>query len=340
MDTVVPSDTSSYDVKTGFWTNWAHGQIHGATLTLSRRNGGILIAFVAIYVAAAGRSFWRIVCLLLHRHLSSSNPQDGLYHQRQAILRNSETASFAVLQLIFTLHAWRRLSSQVIRRLLPIILLASGLSIGFSLAGLFSSHVTTEIANEVLLIGNNCHIIEGPSNLTSPEEINATGIFLAHYSQRIQANLNYAQQCYTSVQSDESCYQYVRSKINLKVNMDASCPFEGLCKSPTSNVIVDSGLLNSNLDLGINLPRKYQFELRFVNHCAPLKTTGYRRLYNSSANYLVPQMRYYYGRFRDNDFTYQAPIFGPLKAYKQPANFKIFGKERAEYTLGLVCPVP
>jgi hypothetical protein len=47
--------TANYQVKLGFWTNWSNGKILGATMTMSRQNGGFLIAFLAIFVGMAGK---------------------------------------------------------------------------------------------------------------------------------------------------------------------------------------------------------------------------------------------------------------------------------------------
>lgn len=49
------SSTTNYEVHLGFWTNWSHGQIQGATVTLTRRNGGFLIAFLAIFIGMVGK---------------------------------------------------------------------------------------------------------------------------------------------------------------------------------------------------------------------------------------------------------------------------------------------
>lgn len=41
-------------VHTGVWINWSKGSIPGATLTLTTRNGGIMIAVLALFVQLAG----------------------------------------------------------------------------------------------------------------------------------------------------------------------------------------------------------------------------------------------------------------------------------------------
>jgi hypothetical protein len=334
MDTVTRSGAEYFDVHTGFWINWAHGKVKGSTVTLSRANGGILVAFIAIFVATAGKSFWRILCLFFHCKFTKATPQDAIYHQRQAVLRNSETATFAFWQLIFMLTTWRRRNVQhLTRRVLPMAILAITVAAGFSVASIFSSQITTNTANEVLLTGKNCRIIEVPSELEGAERLDAVMLFNTELSQRIQANLQYSQQCYTGAENDEDCLQYVKSRLPLKVTSDAPCPFsEEICKTK-SNIIVDTGFLNSNTDLGINLPKKDQFEVRVLNHCAPLVSQGYSEIYNDTDRYPTAQMRYYYGQFFNNNFTYQSPIYGlseGLEANDDP----MFGHERSEFTIG------
>jgi hypothetical protein len=88
--------------------NWSHGRLRGATLTLRTRDAGFLSAFLALFVAVAGTSFWRIGSFLLHHALSSRAPRDAVYHQRQAILRNAATAMSGVWSLVLLNWAWRR----------------------------------------------------------------------------------------------------------------------------------------------------------------------------------------------------------------------------------------
>jgi hypothetical protein len=47
--------TNNYDVKLGFWTNWSHGKVQGATVTMTRQHGGFLIAFLAIFIGMVGK---------------------------------------------------------------------------------------------------------------------------------------------------------------------------------------------------------------------------------------------------------------------------------------------
>ncbi|KAM7183172.1 hypothetical protein V8F33_013748, partial [Rhypophila sp. PSN 637] len=93
----------------GVWTNWSRGPVMGLTLTMTRSNADLLIAFVAFYIAFVGRRFWRIFCFACHSIVSSRTGQarEGTYHQHQVILRNAETATSGVVALVQVLWAWR-----------------------------------------------------------------------------------------------------------------------------------------------------------------------------------------------------------------------------------------
>jgi hypothetical protein len=58
------------------------------------------------------------------------------------------------------------------------------------------------------------------------------------------------------------------------VDLQAKCPFAGnACLTPA--VRFDSGLLNSNDDLGMNSPSKFSLSLRRITTCAPIDAEKY-----------------------------------------------------------------
>lgn len=127
---------TNYDVYTGFWVNTRHGQMHGSTLTLDRQDGALFIAFLALYVGLAGQGTWRIVRFLLHRAYSSTKTPDGIYNQRQAILRNSESGYSAALEMIQLCFVWRKREAwKIWIRMLPLMGLSLLLSLAFAVAG-------------------------------------------------------------------------------------------------------------------------------------------------------------------------------------------------------------
>lgn len=89
--------TLQYKVYLGVWTDWSRSRVLGATLTLTRQQANLLIAFTASFVVFVGSRFWRIVCLALHQAYSTSDLSDALHHQRQVVLRNSGSSDSGVV---------------------------------------------------------------------------------------------------------------------------------------------------------------------------------------------------------------------------------------------------
>lgn len=140
--------SSDYDVYTGLWIARARGVVQGATITLGRQSGAILIAFLALYVGLAGSGCWNIVRFLLHRIFSTSSDVDGVYHQRQTILRNAGTAHSAVWELFQVSIAWRgKGARRHIKRLLPVMGLSAVLSLAFAAAGMISALLRTQFGH-------------------------------------------------------------------------------------------------------------------------------------------------------------------------------------------------
>jgi hypothetical protein len=125
------------DIYLGFWINRSFDAVQGATLTLNRKQGGLLIAFLAMFVATSGRSLWKISRCVLHFGYSSEGATDGVHLQRQAILRNTAMPLDAAVELTLVLNAWRRRGAGLIRKLLLPTTLALVLAVSFLLAGAY-----------------------------------------------------------------------------------------------------------------------------------------------------------------------------------------------------------
>lgn len=125
------------DVYTGVWINHSLGKIHGATLTLTSDNGGLLIAFLAIFVGAAAGSFWKIARYVLHMSFSSEKKLDAVHHQRQAILRNTQLPSDAALDLLMARFAWRGRAKKLDRKLTFVAFFAFIVYAAFTVAGMW-----------------------------------------------------------------------------------------------------------------------------------------------------------------------------------------------------------
>ncbi|KAI1126267.1 hypothetical protein F5Y10DRAFT_245249 [Nemania abortiva] len=116
----------------------------------------------------------------------------------------------------------------------------------------------------------------------------------------------YVSQCYQgSPSSSLGCGPFVKPYLEAKaVDRDAPCPFSTMCKTDDSNMLIDTGFLNSHYDFGINAPEKERFLFRMALSCAPLKTEGYSERYNVSQDRSYTQ--YYYGPGGNNNYTFAA----------------------------------
>lgn len=299
--------TSGYDanVYIGVWTNWSRGRVMGSTLTLTKSNGNLLIAFTAFFVGFMSSRAWRIVSFCLHRLYSTTEPRDALHHQRQAVLRNSETAGWSFWTLGQIAWAWRRSGpgrhSGCLVMVLP-TLLSSVLCIAvFAASSGFSSQISTGIGDEVLIDGSHCGIVQPANN---PED----DLVYELQSRRRSEAYNYAQQCYRGPQSTGTentaagifdCNSFVVSSLPGSVDSDALCPFghgHGICRDMSSNLFLDTGYIDSHEYLGLNAPSDQRILLRETYHCAPLKTDGFSRSFSANGANLTA---YNYGPMID-----------------------------------------
>jgi hypothetical protein len=140
--TLLPSGALDDDIYTGFWVNRTIGLLRGVTLTLDRRSGGLFIAFLALFVGATGRGVWKITRFLLHFVLSAEFNQDGVYHQRQAILRNALLAQDAAQELLEMTFVWRTRTEAACCKIMPTALLAALVSVASVTAGTNSNAST------------------------------------------------------------------------------------------------------------------------------------------------------------------------------------------------------
>ncbi|KAI0435510.1 hypothetical protein F4803DRAFT_557926 [Xylaria telfairii] len=261
----------------GLWTNWSRGPVFGETLTTTKAYGNLLISFTAFFVALVTTRLWKIVCLLLHRYYSTADPQGTVHHQRQIVLRNSASPEAGLFDMVRMFWAWRGLGMQRIVSLLPLLLFAVVYFVATAAAGGFSSIISTAVGDEVLIRSKPCGIIVSDSTL------NQSQIRSRSAAEKLYNSANYAQQCYNTENSGDNksiamaCNKYVvRSLPTSIANFSAECPFQQeICRSTKSTVRLDTGYMDSNDELGLNMPQYERLAYRYVLQCAPLETKGY-----------------------------------------------------------------
>ncbi|KAK8075357.1 hypothetical protein PG997_010020 [Apiospora hydei] len=260
-------------VHLGIWTNWSRGSaVKGATLTTTREQGNLLIAFTALFVPFVASRFWRIFAIIFHQCYSTSDMRDAIHHQRQVALRNSSSPESGLMTLIRLMWAWRRTARRSWIRVLPVTMF-SVFSIGaFTVAGGFSSQIST--SDEVLLRGDDC---EAPTAITNGN-LTLSSAETSYWASLENTVNNYAQQCYSNQSSGLlECSKFVvRTVPTAVMDYNAPCPFRsGICRRNSSNLLLDTGHLNSNDIFGLNARRDETFTMRYVLKCAPLVTESY-----------------------------------------------------------------
>lgn len=234
---------ASDNIYKGFWTNWSEGHVNGVTLTVSRRDGAYLIAFLALFVHVVGASFWRLASFVIFHAKAVPHLEDNVGLQQQTILRNSASA-------ISGLRGFMKifLRSRKPRKNLP-MMVWSGLNFAlFLVAGIMSSKVTST-TSDVLLTPSHCGRWWTPVHLHAA---NATALFEAGVAQSALSNLQAASckkasTCYGNNSISNSCLNPGRRNLSWKTSVSSNCPFSDLCADKTLSV--DSGFLDSDLDL-------------------------------------------------------------------------------------------
>ncbi|KAI3339489.1 hypothetical protein F4824DRAFT_487870 [Ustulina deusta] len=272
------SRVDHYPVYLGVWTNWSRGHNLGVTLTLRRQEANLLIAFTAFFIAFISTRFWRILCFAFHRQYATTTTQKAVYHQRQAILRNSATPEGGIQQLLRLVWANRHRSDRFAPLL--IITVAAVCISAFAVAGGLSSQISTAVGTEVLIDSFNCGYID-PKKVQDPDgQVSFPQQLFAlvpNRAETIDNAANYAQQCYSNDTAGTlDCGRFVTKKLESFIDNKATCPFQDkMCRSNSTNIRIDSGYINSHEHLGHNYPAKDRILARNVFHCAPITTTGF-----------------------------------------------------------------
>lgn len=266
------------DFYSGVWTNWGKGRVLGLTLTVSDRDGGILISFLTMFVRLIGNHCWGILSFALHQWRSSTKPQDGLFHQQQVTLRNAKSQSQALWKMAMLTGFWKANTPRPLRRSIPMISLIMFHLVAFTIAGLFTSRFISS-SNETLVPKGVCG--SWSENYHSYEDLNA---YQEYRKGTMQRSAGYTTNCYGSPPGNRFCTGYAKQQISAKVDFNFSCPFTDpdTCIDPTYNIQIDTGLIDSDRDLGINAPPENRIQYRKVTTCAPVNSLKWLSGVNSS----------------------------------------------------------
>lgn len=233
----------------------------------------------------------------------STIPQDGLYHQRQAILRNATDGASGSIKLLQSLWTWRLKANHPLSRVAPVVLFSISITAALTAASLLSSKISSVMGNEVLISSPRCGLPVYTPGLSPVKPTTAQGLNILNpwFAEKITSYANYAQKCYLSPSTQDACTPFVQKKVSSSVDHNASCPFEeSICRHKNGNIYLDSGYLNSQTDLGINGPVDFQFSLRIITQCAPVFTSNHEEIVQYSKD--KPYVRYFLGPRTALDF--------------------------------------
>lgn len=267
------STLAGAEIFTGTWVDWSRGAVLGSTITLSSRWASVLTAFLALFVTVVGSCLWRILSFTIHQFSSTPEAKDGLHHQHQLIFRNTSSPAEATKSFAETAWHWRRAGRKPWSRSLPLALLALLFMIVFSAASILTGLVTRAAGSQRLIKSDSC----GFWALDASADVNDRTIAMQNkdLNDTILA-ASYARQCYGQATglNNLRCSIFTKPAINY-TTAEVDCPFAdpSICSAPKA-FRLDSGIIDSHHDLGINTRTSGRVGFRHVTTCSPLKVTA------------------------------------------------------------------
>ncbi|KZL69549.1 hypothetical protein CI238_00764 [Colletotrichum incanum] len=294
----------SYQIYTGVWTDWSLGRFRGATITLSARNGALLLAFIAIFVTLIAARLWRVISFICHQILASDGKHDGLYYQRQFILRNIPAPIAATWLFLQQAWHWRGHAKQPLLRTIPWAIYGLSYAFLLGLAAIFSSKISDSATEYRLLAATDCGLFV-PNDRDAFQQKSAYDNSLASI---------YARQCYGD-SSATSCSTLPVPSIRW-TNESAECPFSDDVCMGSRSFRMKTGMIDSHTHLGINQPQHNRIYYWRETECSPLVTQrGFSEFVNGSEtqefgwddNVLI---KYFYGNLGSKNYTYVYNTYG------------------------------
>lgn len=223
-------------------------------------------------MCTATSHLWSLLIFAYHQLRAKGRLSDGLSRQKQAILRTQPTPSSLMADSIKLWWLWRKHNEKVLLRSITQFSVAACCAVGFVAASISSSFVVTSSDLEVLVRSPSCGFVDD-NNAPRNEALS--------YGTAIRAaSVPYAEECYGSSTSSSRCRVFIRPSIAFQSQKRVPCPFQSdLCVDPGDGLLpaysLDSGLVDVNDGLGLNLPNHERVYYRKRTTCAVLPLDGY-----------------------------------------------------------------
>ena len=236
-----------------------------------------MIAFLAWFVGVAGSAFWDVLSSVIFLFRATESPRDALFHQQQMSLRVGVSGVSTLWSFWKLGRQWHARAKSPLLRSWPIIFTALVYIVAFSAAGILVSKVT-QTRSDVILKPTTCGLWDDPyAGDTLVDPVSAAE-WASQQQQILDVAGNYVSSCYTfnkSQSAQQSCLAYGRSTLEWNVSTNFQCPFAPEICSQGKTIQLDSGLIDSHLQLGINGRVEDRIQYRQQIHCSPLETEGY-----------------------------------------------------------------
>ncbi|CAM1507698.1 Fc.00g045460.m01.CDS01 [Cosmosporella sp. VM-42] len=322
----------------GGWTNWNGDFTTGGEITVTKSAADLLNIFIGIFFVFMESGLWSLICFALFLYRRWLNLEtvgdpptdrvrgrDAIWHQKQAILRNAGD-DFSVGLSYFELwcaYGWSK--SAVIWRTWPTILAAllSFTSFLVALPFVISYLLLDSQGNEVLIQSPNCGWWEASFQ-------NDKAVASREVTNRTREAVQYADNCYESDEPSDLCDNFLmKRKLKWTRWHNTACPFgEGICLGDNTFPAfqMETMLLDSHEDFGMNAPKNDRFALQKTTTCVPLDVQTWSEVVDGTLNgENITQV--YFGATSSSQYTYSVSnlqfIAGPdykLAAYTSYAS--------------------
>ena len=262
----------SSPVYVGFWRHLdPEEKGTGWTLTVPTTTGVVIMSTTTLLISVAGGYLWRIAAFALHQVRSDSQPRDGLYHFIQALLANALSSATTAWTLILLGWKWRSSARESPWRLENLVVFGASILIPvtFVFMGISISYWLKD-DDLVLGTGENCgHLNDANLAAEGFSAIDNAAIVSAWASRIAYESLDYAQRCYARTRPENGACSSFQMPALPTQNKTVPCPFDERICGLEEAFQVDSGLLHSDVHLGLNLPEEHRMSIRKVLTCVP-----------------------------------------------------------------------
>ncbi|KAH7087776.1 hypothetical protein FB567DRAFT_353579 [Paraphoma chrysanthemicola] len=302
-------------VKKGFWINRAHGQVMGQTLTVEARTGTVIVALLTILASIGTAQLWNLFTFLLHQYQADGQDADGLFWQRQALLRTMPTPTALMADSLKLSWTWKNKVPRALLRCSAIFLVALCFAIASVAAGISTAFAIDSSNIEVLVDSPMC----GRMNYTKVYANRSTSTLLASIDDTIDT---YARNCYKSNTSLPAPCRNTFSRPNISFSIaPAPCPWDAsMCQGGESPALaMDSGIVDMRTHFGINVAPMDSIKLQRKTVCNVLPMQD--RIITRNASWWAARgfndtkTTIEYGTYRDTD-----PILRPEATFLQAAS--------------------